>query len=83
MAVPDQIKWRCRRGMLELDLLLSDFLSKRYEDLNEKERSTFVRLLDYPDQTLLELLMGRMKPTDRELVHVIKEIRSASQPGVA
>lgn len=83
MAVPDQIKWRCRRGMLELDLLLNDFLLKRYGELNDEERSTFVRLLDYPDQTLLELLMGRMKPTDRELVHVIKQIRSASQPGAA
>jgi len=83
MPVPDQIRWRCRRGMLELDLLLNDFVSQRYEKLDEGERSTFLRLLDYPDQTLLELLMGRMKPSDKDVVHVIKAIRSASQSGAA
>lgn len=83
MPVPDQIRWRCRRGMLELDLLLNDFVTKRYEKLDEAERSTFLRLLDYPDQTLLELLMGRMKPSDKDVVHVVKAIRSASQSGTA
>lgn len=83
MPVPDQIRWRCRRGMLELDLLLNDFVTKRYEKLGETEQSTFLRLLDYPDQTLLELLMGRMKPSDKDVVHVIKAIRSASQSGAS
>lgn len=77
MPVPDEIRWRCRRGMLELDLLLNEFL-ERYETLDAEQQSTFVRLLEYPDQTLLELLMGRMKPTDKDVVNVIKQIRSVS-----
>jgi antitoxin CptB len=77
MPVPDEIRWRCRRGMLELDLLLNDFL-EQYETLDDEQQSTFERILEYPDQTLFELLMGRMKPTDKDVVNVIKQIRSVS-----
>jgi antitoxin CptB len=65
--------------MLELDLMLNAFLDHGLEALNETEREVFQRLLDYPDQTLLELLMVRMVPTDKESVHVIRKIRSSLQ----
>lgn len=79
MAEQDRLRWRCRRGMLELDLMLNAFLDHGLEALNETEREVFQRLLDYPDQTLLELLMVRMVPTDKESVHVIRKIRSSLQ----
>ncbi len=79
MAYQDRLRWRCRRGMLELDLMLNAFLDQGLEALNETEQEVFQRLLDYPDQTLLELLMVRMVPTDKESVHVIRKIRSSLQ----
>jgi len=80
MAELDRLRWRCRRGMLELDLMLNAFLDNGMDDLDEHERSVFQRLLEYSDQTLLELLMERMVPADKETVHVIRKIRSSLQP---
>jgi antitoxin CptB len=77
MADEDRLRWRCRRGMLELDLMLNAFLDQGFEQLDPGEQSVFQRLLDYSDQMLLEILMGRMVPADKETVHVIGKIRSS------
>jgi len=79
MAEQDRLRWRCRRGMLELDLMLNAFLDNGMEALDKHERSVFQQLLEYSDQTLLELLMERMVPADKEIVHVIRKIRSSLQ----
>lgn len=64
--------------MLELDLLLQGFLERGYAQLDAPGRAAFTRLLDYPDPTLLEVLMGRMVPADREVVDVVERIRRAA-----
>jgi antitoxin CptB len=72
-----RLRWQCRRGMLELDLLLRRFVDTGYEALPSAEREAFGRLLDYPDDTLLELLMGRMTSTEGVITRVIQKIRAA------
>ena len=59
-----RLRWRCRRGMLENDLVLSGFLDARGETLSEDEVALLDMLLDLPDPTLWELLSGREKPQD-------------------
>jgi len=73
-----RIYWRCRRGMLELDLLLRDFLDNDYKDLGKQHKKAFNRLIDYPDNVLLELLLGRTISSDQEIQRVIKKIRSVT-----
>lgn len=75
-----RLAWQCRRGMLELDLLLQGFLDAHYDVLPEAERQAFRTLLTYPDQTLLEYLLGQAIPDDESLLRVIQQIRSASAP---
>lgn len=72
-----RVRWQCRRGMLELDLLLRRFVDSAYSDLSDEERNAFVRLLEYPDDTLLELLMGRMTSMEGAIDGVIEKIRAA------
>ena len=71
-----RLHWQCRRGMRELDLLLEDFLRGRYADLDEPERRAFRRLLECPDALLLEYLLGRQPPSDREVARVVEYIRA-------
>jgi len=73
-----QVAWRCRRGMLELDLLLQQFVNQRYDSLDEVTRKAFVTLLDYPDAVLLDLLMGRSATADPEIARVVENIRAAT-----
>ena len=73
-----RLRWKCRRGMLELDLLLRDFLDCGYTHLDAPERAVFEQLLDYPDAVLLEWLMGRIRPTDKDVVQLVDKIRAAA-----
>ena len=76
----NRLAWQCRRGMRELDEMLGCFLDAGYNRLDEPGRKHFGTLLEYPDAVLLELLMGRMAPTDRDVTHIVQKIRSALAP---
>ncbi len=76
---PDRrVYWRCRRGMLELDILLQEFYQKNFNRLSLPDRQVFVRLLEYPDNLLFELLLGGSVSTDEEINRVIKQIRTVT-----
>jgi len=57
-----RLRWQCRRGLLELDLLFVRFLEQHYSALDETEQGAFQRLLEQPDQTLLGWLQGQQEP---------------------
>jgi antitoxin CptB len=58
-GIPGRVRWRCRRGNLELDRLLAAYLVRRYPAAPAAERAAFERLLERPDPELLALLTGR------------------------
>jgi antitoxin CptB len=68
----DRIRWQCRRGLLELDLILAKFLDRHLENLSPASLAAFKRLLDYPDNDLLQLAMGKALPPDAETAAIIK-----------
>jgi len=73
-----ELRWQCRRGMLELDLLLNGFLETQYSQLNVSQREDFIMLLSYPDQTLYELLMDKMVSSNPAIAEIVKSIRSSA-----
>lgn len=73
----ERIRWRCRRGMLELDLLLARFLTEKIDTLNESQADVLDRLLTYPDQDLFDWLMARKKCEDASLGPVLELIRTS------
>ena len=73
-----RMRWKCRRGMLELDLLFKGFLDTGYTQLDADQRCCFDRMLDYPDAVLLEWLMGRISPTDKDVANLVNKIRSTA-----
>jgi len=75
-----RLKWQCRRGMLELDLMLESFVEKRYADLPTKTKKAFHQLLNCQDQILLDYLMGQDVPTDKDVADVAKQVRDAAGP---
>jgi len=75
MAEFDRIRWRCRRGLLELDLVLKRFLEHRFDALDAGERRLFEELLDAPDNDLLDMALGRTEPAPRyrAVVEMLRE----------
>ena len=76
MSEIDRIRWSCRRGILELDLVLQRFLNDHYLSLTVEQKKTFTRLLGLPDNDLLDLAMERADTNDEafgELVNLMRE----------
>jgi len=70
-----KIKWQCRRGMLELDLILNRFYKNSIDNLTENEISSFENLLGQQDPDLYAWLMGYETPTEKELEEIVTYIR--------
>lgn len=70
-----KIKWHCRRGMLELDLLLNQFLTRYFDDLTEEQVGSFEQLLEFSDPELYAVLLGNKQPEDRNLKEIVKLIK--------
>lgn len=75
MSEFDRVRWRCRRGLLELDIVLNRFLDSHYERLNAGERAALNRLLELPDNELWDLVAGRLEPADPECAQLLSYLR--------
>jgi antitoxin CptB len=73
-----RIRWRCRRGMLENDLMLERYLEARGADLTEADCAALDRLLDLTDNELWDALCGRAHPADPEVAAVLAALDAAS-----
>ena len=67
----NRIKWACRRGMLELDLILEAYLEKKYPLASVAEQSLFVRFLKETDQDLFDWLFKKRFPEDPEFQKMV------------
>ena len=69
----NRLKWKCRRGLLELDLILQNFVEKHLE---EKDVRTLNELLDLQDNDLWDIVSGRSDRYDARLEGIVARIRA-------
>lgn len=72
----ERLRWQCRRGMLELDVLLEAFLDKHYPGLSPRLQRHFFQLLDFPDPIIHAWCVGGEKPQDDEFHELVQSIRA-------
>jgi antitoxin CptB len=72
-----RLRWRCRRGMLENDLILARFLDARGDAITEAEVAALARLLDLSDNELWDMLSGRAETEDASLRPLLVALRAA------
>ncbi|HLX81460.1 MAG TPA: succinate dehydrogenase assembly factor 2 [Burkholderiales bacterium] len=70
----NRLKWKCRRGLLELDLVLQDFVVNR---MQEKDMDELSDLLDLEDNDLWEIVSGRSDRYDARHGGIVARIRVA------
>ena len=68
------VRWRCRRGMRELDLLFERFLARNFDALDDGQLQALERLLAEPDQDILAWLsQGATAPdAHRDIVDILR-----------
>lgn len=81
-AAPDSVemarlRWRCRRGLLELDIVLGRFVERSYVALDEAQKIEFDVLLDLPDTQLWDKIGGKT-PAEYEAQKKILELINAA-----
>ncbi len=77
-----RLKWSCRRGMLELDVLLGNFLEEGYLKLGDDDKWLFIKLLETPDPDLNGWLMGGEAPPDPDLARIVEIVKQHAKPRI-
>ncbi|MBU0621144.1 MAG: succinate dehydrogenase assembly factor 2 [Gammaproteobacteria bacterium] len=73
----ERVRWRCRRGLLELDIVLGRFVEQRYAGMDRGQCEAFDELLDLPDTVLWDLVTGKKEPEHEHLRPVLEWLQSA------
>lgn len=71
-----KLRWRCRRGMKELDLLTLGYLERYYPEAPAAEQQAFAELLEAQDPLLMSYAVGRQTPEDPATARVIDAMRT-------
>ncbi len=71
----NKLRWRCRRGTLELDLMLTGYLENRYFHTGNLAQKAFLQLLELEDSELIRYFMEGGVPDSTELAELVAKIR--------
>ena len=77
MSDMSRLRWRCRRGTKELDIVMNRYLQERYETASAEEQGSFNQLLDIEDPIIFDWLMDKTQSEDdnlQALVEILKGI---------
>jgi antitoxin CptB len=75
-----RLRWRSRRGMLELELAMKPFVEERLADLSRPQQELYAALLEYDDWDIFDWIQGRAVPGDPAMVQLVDAIRDANTP---
>ncbi|MDH4234165.1 MAG: succinate dehydrogenase assembly factor 2 [Gallionella sp.] len=72
----ERVRWRCRRGLLELDIVLGRFVEAHYAQLDDAGQQAFEVLLDMPDNYIWDMIAGRQEAAPGEQQALLEKIRA-------
>ena len=75
-----RLRWRCRRGMREIDTVLQGFVEAKAAALTPDEIECFEAILDLPDPTLHAYLVGSSVPPEPAIAALVEHIRAGHRP---
>ena len=71
-----KLRWQCRRGTKELDMLLQRYLDSGYLLADDEEQALFAQLLQLEDDELIGVLLGELDVETREMKVLVGKIRA-------
>lgn len=71
-----RLRWLCRRGMKELDLMMLTYLEQHYTQASDAHKAAFCALLDMQDPQLYALILERDSVADKDVNHVLEQLRN-------
>ena len=75
MSELSRLRWRCRRGIKEMDLVFQRFLEQEYAELSEQEKELFEQILDESDLDILDWILERQDVANTRYEGLVKKFR--------
>ncbi|MFK8067061.1 MAG: succinate dehydrogenase assembly factor 2 [Gammaproteobacteria bacterium] len=72
----NRVRWLCRRGMKELDLVINRFFENDYESLVEQDQIYFKEFLEVEDPEIFSWIMGRTTPENKHHALIIHKLQN-------
>ncbi len=76
----NRLRWRSRRGLLELDLLLLPFFDEMFHELEPDQQQTFVDMLEEAEPDLLMWFSRKAVPENKQMAALVEFILKRVQP---
>ena len=76
MSDRNRVRWLCRRGMKELDLVINRFFESDYDSLSDQEQLEFKNFLNLEDPQIFSWIMGRTSPEEKSHIAIIDKLRN-------
>ena len=70
-----KVIWKCRKGIREIDILLSRYTEKVYPTLNPEQQSIYVEFIDLDTYEILDMLVNN-KPYDKKYQKIVEALKS-------
>ena len=70
-----KLKWKCRKGVRELDMLLSKYIETSYDILSAKEKDVFAEFIEKDTYEILDILMNK-KNSNEKFINIIAALKS-------
>lgn len=72
----NRVRWLCRRGMKELDIVMNRYLENIYGALSEQDQQHFKDFLELEDPDIYSWMMGRSNPENEHYSAIIKQLKN-------
>jgi len=69
-----KLRWRCRRGVRELDVLMTHFIDQSYANLSDQEKNAFNKLLEVQDPIIMDWVFGRGASPDKDVQLIVLKL---------
>ena len=71
-----EVIWKCRKGIREVDILLSSYTEKFYSGLSEEDKKNYIEFIDKDTYDILDVLVNDKKPTNKKFLKIVEALKS-------
>ena len=71
-----EVIWKCRKGIREVDILLSRYTEKFYPHLSKEDKKIYVEFIDQDTYAILDVLVNDKKPENEKFIKIVEALKS-------
>tara|TARA_Y100000782_G_C10030677_1_gene200948 strand:+ start:153 stop:383 length:231 start_codon:yes stop_codon:yes gene_type:complete len=70
-----EVRWKCRKGIREVDILFSKYMEEVYRDLTPEQQKIFIEFIQQDTYEILDILINN-KSFDTKFANIVDALKS-------